>query len=263
MKKLPLLLILLMLPLFTWAQTRVNASEIIAKINRGEAVSYKDVEIVGNLDMTQLQNMKLEKEPDNRYNTREYISTVTAPLTFVNCTFKGDVLAYFNPEGKQGNWQRDNSKNEVYNTNFEKAVRFENCVFEGSNAFKYSEFKGDVSFAGSRFQQEALFKYSKFSRSADFRNAKFGEEANFKYVAFPQVASFENASFKREANFKYAKFSKDADFRQANFGGLANFKYTKVANEMNLQKAVFDGDEDFKYTQVNNRKVSRADLVNN
>lgn len=260
MKKSLLFFCLLCVPFLIQAQTRVNASEIIAKINRGEAVSYKNVEIVGDLDMTQLQNTKVEKEPDNRYSTREFISTVTAPLTFVNCTFKGDVLAYFNPDGQDAGLF--NRKNELYNTNFEKAVRFENCVFEGASAFKYSKFKEDVSFAGSRFQQEALFKYSKFSRSADFKNTKFSDEANFKYVTFPQTASFESASFRREANFKYAKFNKDADFRQANFRGLANFKYAKISDRMNLEDAVFDGGDDFKYTQVNNRKATRSDLMN-
>jgi hypothetical protein len=260
MKRSFLFLLLLAVPFLTWAQTRVNASEIVEKINRGEAVSYKNVEIVGDLDMTQLKNMQPEKKSDSKYSTQEYISTVTAPVTFINCTFKGDVLAYLNPDGQDV--KLFNRKNEVYNTNFEKAVRFENCVFEGASAFKYSKFKEDVSFAGSRFQHEALFKYSKFSRSADFNNARFSDEANFKYVTFPQSASFESASFRREANFKYAKFSKDANFARANFRGLANFKYTKVANNMNLQRAVFDGGDDFKYTQVNNRKTSRADLMN-
>ncbi|MDX5420588.1 MAG: pentapeptide repeat-containing protein [Hymenobacteraceae bacterium] len=262
MKKAFLFLCLLCVPFLIQAQTRVNASEIVAKINSGEAVSYKNTEIVGDLDMTQLKNMKLENEPENKYSTREFISTVTAPITFVNCTFKGDVLAYFNPDNKNVKLLNSNKKNEVYNTNFEKAVRFENCVFEGATAFKYSKFKEDVSFAGSSFQHEALFKYSKFSRSADFSNARFGDVANFKYVTFPQSSSFESASFRREANFKYAKFDKDANFARASFRGLANFKYTKVANNMDLQKAVFDGEEDFKYTQVNNRKTSRADLVN-
>lgn len=253
MKKTFLLLLLLAVPFLTWAQTRVNASEIIAKINRGEAVTYKNAEIVGVLDLTRLDNMQLEKKADNKNSTNEYISTVKAPLTFVNCTFKDDVLAYFNPDNQDV--KLFNRKNEVYNTNFDKAVRFENCVFEGYSAFKYSKFKDEVSFAGSSFQHEALFKYSKFSKSANFTNARFTEEANFKYVTFPAEANFENATFRREANFKYAKFSRDADFRAANFNGLANFKYTKVANNMHLQKAMFRGDEDFKYTQVSNRMI--------
>ncbi|PKV62603.1 pentapeptide repeat-containing protein [Pontibacter ramchanderi] len=260
MKKTLLFLFLLAVPFITWAQTSVNAADIVAKINRGEAVIYKDATIVGVLDLTKLDNMRLEKKADNKNSTDEYISTVKVPLTFVNCTFKADVLAYYNPDNQD--IKLVNRKNEVFNTNFDKAVRFENCVFEGASAFKYAKFKDEASFAGSSFWHEALFKYSKFSRSADFTRTRFSEEANFKYVTFPENSSFGNATFKREANFKYAKFSGDADFRAADFRGLANFKYTKVANKMHLQRADFRGNEDFKYTQVNNQKVSRADLVN-
>src|SRR5690606_765139 len=124
MKKSLLFLLCLLVPVLTWAQNRVNATDIIAKINRGEAVVYKNVEIIGDLDLTKLDNMKLEQKSDNKYSTHEYISTVTAPVTFINCTFKGDVLAYFNPDGQGVKMLSNKSSNELYNTNFTKAVRF-------------------------------------------------------------------------------------------------------------------------------------------
>lgn len=240
-----------------WAQTRVNASEILAKINRGEAVSYKNVEVVGDLDMTRLQNMKQKNEGRSKSDSKEFISTVTAPVTFVNCTFKGDVLAYFNPNNGRSNIF--NSSNEVYNTNFEKDVRFENCVFEGRSEFKYSEFDGDASFAGSRFSNEALFKYTEFSNSADYSNVRFGGDANFKYVKFPEVADFSGATFSREANFKYAKFDDGVNFQNASFKGLANFKYTKLSDAVKLKGATFNN-SDFKYTKLNNRSVTLSAL---
>lgn len=261
MKKSLLFLLCLVVPVLTWAQSRVNASDIIAKINRGEAVVYKDAVITGDLDLTKLDNMKLERESDNRFSTREYISTVKVPVTFVNCTFKGDVLAYVNPGGQDVKLFSSKS-NEVYNTNFTKAVRFEDCTFEGVSAFKYSRFKDNVSFAGSTFQEEALFKYSKFSGDVDFSKARFKRDGNFKYANFPAAANFSRTLFQRDADFKYAKFEQQADFGQATFKGLANFKYTKVNRHFNLSRAVFDGSEDFKYTQVNSRRVSRADLMN-
>jgi uncharacterized protein YjbI with pentapeptide repeats len=259
MKKVQLLFLLLMLPLLSWAQTKVNASEILAKINRGEAVSYKNAEIIGDLDMTKLQNMKLKKEESEKYSTREYISTVTAPLTFTNCTFKGDVLAYFNPDN--GVLNTNNSSNEVYNTNFERDVRFENCVFEKKSEFKYAEFRGQASFAGSRFSNEANFKYTKFSRPADYSRATFGGEANFKYVSFPGAADFSHATFSKEANFKYAKFPEGVNFQKATFSGLANFKYAKLADPMKLQGAAFKGGDDFKYTQLNSQKINLSALL--
>ncbi|PRY06070.1 pentapeptide repeat protein [Pontibacter ummariensis] len=247
-----MLFVLLMFPLLCWAQTSVNASEIIAKINRGEAVSYKNAVIVGDLDMTRLENMKQQKGN----GSKEYVSTVTVPLSFTNCTFKGDVLAYYNPETSN----LFNSSDEVYNTNFEESVRFENCKFEEASAFKYSEFKEGASFANSKFSEEGLFKYSKFAKRVDFSNALFREDANFKYVKFPVLVSFAGATFGEEANFKYAEFQEGVNFRKAVFDGTANFKYAKVKDAFDIKGADFRGGDDFKYTQLNNRKVSLASL---
>lgn len=247
---------MLMLPLLSWAQSKVNASEIIEKINRGEAVSYRNAEITGNLDMTKLQNMKRKNGKDG--DTKEYISTVTAPVTFVNCTFSGDVLAYFSPDSGASGIM--NGSGEVYNTNFERDVLFENCRFEQGSAFKYSEFKGDASFVGSRFSEEALFKYTKFSQNANFSNVRFEEEANFKYVDFPRKISFAGATFEEEANFKYAKFKDGVNFQKAVFDGTANFKYANISNSFNIKGADFRGGDDFKYTKLNNKSISLSSL---
>ncbi|MBC5994826.1 pentapeptide repeat-containing protein [Pontibacter cellulosilyticus] len=257
MKKLQILLVMLMLPMLTWAQSKVNASEIIAKINRGEAVSYKNAEIVGDLDLTKLQNMK-QKEQKGDHSTKEYISTVTAPLSFVNCTFKGDVLAYFNPDNGVN---MVNTRNEVYNTNFEQEVRFDGCVFEEASAFKYSEFNEGASFISTRFSEEALFKYSKFRKLANFSSATFRGDANFKYVTFPVKVSFTGATFGSEANFKYTKFEEGVNFQKATFDGTANFKYAKITDSFNIKGANFRGGDDFKYTKLNNRQVSLTTLL--
>ncbi|GHA68571.1 pentapeptide repeat-containing protein [Pontibacter akesuensis] len=255
MKGIQLLLVILMLPLLAWAQKSVNASEIIAKISRGEAVSYKNAVIVGDLDMTKLQNMKQDKNSNSA--SKEYTSTVKAPLTFVDCIFKGDVLAYFNPENSGF---LNTSGNEMYKTNFEGDVVFENCTFEEAAAFKYSAFDGKVSFMSSRFAEEALFKYADFEKGVNFSNVRFGGDANFKYVEFPERVSFAGATFKEEANFKYTEFERGVNFEKASFDGTANFKYAEISDSFNVKGARFNGGDDFKYTQLNNRQVSLTAL---
>lgn len=251
-KELQTLLVLCLLPLLSLAQAKVNASEILDKINRGEAVSYRDAEIVGDLNLTRLKNMKLKKG-----ESAEYISTVASPVSFINCRFTGNVLAYENPSDGS---LFDNS-DEVYNTDFEKDVQFENCTFEQKNAFKYSHFNGSASFAGSSFSEEALFKYSKFSGGINFSNAKFISDANFKYVTFPVAVNFNQAAFGKEANFKYAKFPAGVNFSSTAFRGLANFKYAEIADPVNLKGASFKGGDDFKYTKINNRSISLSYLL--
>lgn len=261
MKKLAqILFALLLLPALSFAQSTVAATDIIAKINRGETVSYKNVEITGNLDLTQLSNKKLEQDSDSGHDTKTYISTVTVPLNFVNCTFSGKVLAYFNPDANKINVFSD-EKNEVFNTNFEKEVRFEKCTFAEESAFKYSRFNGAASFAGSEFKKEALFKYSVFKNGMpDFSKTVYHESANFKYVNLANGINFTAASFRSSADFKYAKFPKGSSFEKATFTGFANFKYAEFADP-NLKGISFkEGSQDFKYTKVNGRSANLASL---
>jgi uncharacterized protein YjbI with pentapeptide repeats len=258
------LLAFILVPVSLWAQTTVPASEVIARINRGERVSYKNVTITGNLDLTQLQNKTLvttNKTNDDYSIQREYVSKVKAPLTFENCTFQGDVLAYYNPDNIEGDnikLEKRDLKNEIYNTDFEAAVTFANCVFEGKSAFKYSKFKDAVSFAGSTFKKEALFKYMKVQEAVDFSKAKFFEDATFKYVKFPEAANFSGATFADIANFKYAQFSDGADFQRARFTGFVDFKYIQLKGNVTFSGATRTGDLDVKYAMGNNSKLSTS-----
>jgi uncharacterized protein YjbI with pentapeptide repeats len=260
MKRLPaILLVLLLLPTLSFAQ-RMAAKDIIARINRGEAIALKNVHIEGDLDLTHLDNRKLKREErqDGDKEAKIYISTVTAPLSFTGCTFTGKVLGFFNPNANSINRVKTA---ESFNTNFNEEVRFENCTFEGEVTFKYSGFGSKVSFAGSRFQDLAEFKYTKFAQGPDFSKASFRKESVFKYVKFPQGASFAAAAFQEDADFKYAEFLKGGNFAKTSFGSFANFKYTQLAGPVNFTGATFNGNEDFKYTQLNGRRVNLAELA--
>ncbi|QNF32846.1 pentapeptide repeat-containing protein [Adhaeribacter swui] len=241
------------------AQTSVNAADVFAQINRGQAVTYQNVEITGDLDLTQLANKQLKKggnKDDDNPSTKEYVSTVTAPLKFTNCTFTGKVLAYYNPDQGILYFSKDDSKNEIYNTNFEKEVSFQHCTFQQDAAFKYSQFKEAVSFTGSTFADEAFFKYAKFEQAPDFSKVKFSDNAVFKYVHFPANTNFSQAVFTDDADFKYAKFPGKVNFEKAQFNGFANFKYADFSDEAKLQGLAFNGNKDFKYTKLGGQKFT-------
>lgn len=225
----PLLSFLVFALLFTTAslaQTRIQASDIIKQINQGRPVQYNNVEIEGTLDLTNLENQRLERSSFNPFSgdNETYESNVEVSLTFNNCTFLGDVLAYYNVD------RRD----QTYLAHFEKDVTFSNCVFKRASEFKYSEFNGKATFAGSTFNDEANFKYAEFSDGPSFSNAKFESGADFKYTEFPQGTSFEKATFHRLANFKYAKFN----------------------TPLNMDGIAFEGSEDFKYTEIDGRSFT-------
>ncbi len=237
------------------AQTTVDAKEIIAKINRKEAVSYQNTVINGDLDLTNLANRK-EKRGDGLWNgnAHEFLSVVEVPLSFKNCTFRGKFLAYRSEEPDER--KLINNSNTVYNTDFTEAVTIEACQFADDAAFKYSTFSQRAIFTGNTFQDVALFKYAKFRNDADFSGSSFRDYADFKYTKFDESSSFQKAAFERYADFKYTKFDERVDFSQARFTSTADFKYTQLPRGTNFDGTRFTGSTDFKYTKLDGRKFS-------
>ena len=231
------------------AQNTVDAREIIAKINRNESVSYQNVTITGNLDLTELANKQTVSEGRQ---SDSYLSTVKVPLTFVKCIFKGDVIAYKALQNGKKLWENTT----VYTANFDEAVRFENCEFERESAFKYSRFKEIAIFTGNRFQEEALFKYAKFVGNADFTGSDFNNTANFKYTDFREGIGFRKTTFGNYADFKYTEFRDGVDFSDARFNKTADFKYVKFPHGTNFSSTRFEGTTDFKYATMQGRKFT-------
>lgn len=238
----------------TLAQKTVSASDIIAKINRNESVSYRGVTITGDLDLTSLTNQREVREGGWKGESQEFLSVVNAPLSFVNCTFTGKVLAYRTDEQDERRLLK--MSNKVYNTDFTEAVTMENCVFEKDAAFKYSTFKQRAIFTGNTFRDDALFKYAKFRSAADFSGSSFREYADFKYTKFDESSAFEKVTFERYADFKYTKFDEGVDFSQARFASTADFKYTNFPRGTKFDNTRFDGSTDFKYTTLDGRKFA-------
>lgn len=238
----------------SFAQQRIDAQEIIRQINQGQAVSYENVEISGDLDLTNLDNRRQSESSSGWFGNSNdtYESSVEASVSFVNCTFLGDVIAYYH----------DDREEDTFIAHFEDDAVFRKCTFREASEFKYSEFSEDADFSGTVFQEEANFKYAEFSEAPSFAQAVFEEDANFKYAEFPAETNFTAVVFDDEANFKYAEFPRGASFEEAVFNDLANFKYAKFRTPLNLQNVSFNGDEDFKYTKVDGRSFTSY-LLNN
>jgi uncharacterized protein YjbI with pentapeptide repeats len=203
-----------------FSQTKVDASEIIRQINAGRSVSFTDAEIVGDLDLTDLRNRRNVGSSNNWFGSDSdlYESTVEESVSFVNCTFQGDVIAYYNNE-----WGND-----TFIAHFEGDAIFKNCTFRRASEFKYSEFSQRVDFSGSVFNHPANFKYAEFQDAPTFANTRFEDDADFKYTEFPRGTSFSSATFYGLANFKYTKFRTPLDIANISFRGQEDFKYTKV-----------------------------------
>lgn len=215
---------------YLYAQNTVSASEIIEKVRNGESISYENVTVSGDLDFT----FYFEKKHDDKYSRKSSFwkggdnaveEIIRSRISFVNCKFNDDVLAYIN----------DDYTDFTFTASFDNGVVFKNCEFNRKSAFKYSTFEGETDFSGSDFDEEALFKYAKFEEYADFHEVNFSDDANFKYAKFRSGLDFSNATFREDLNLKYAKI--DGDFK---------------SDHMDIQE-----DLDVKYTEINGQSFSK------
>jgi hypothetical protein len=233
--------VLMLFSVSAFAQSQVNAKDILKGIDEGKAVSYKGVEIVGDLDLTTIQDKVPDKNNKrSRNSTKVFWYHVRSPLSFVDCTFKDDVIAYYH----------DDDKNETHNAVFHDDVSFEGCEFQGMSEFKYSKFHKNADFSKTTYKEEALFKYAEFSTEVSFAGSVFSEDANFKYTKFPHKVDFSNSEFQEEANFKYTEFPQGVSYKNALFKGDSNFKYTKFYEPFDFDGTEFGDDVDFKYTKL-------------
>ena len=148
MSKLVLLALVIFGAFSVNAQT--SASEIVSKINKGETVSYENVQVSGDLDLTRLKNTKNDSQyPEKDKTAIVYSNIVSQPIVFRNVVFKGS-LNFFRKEETSTNINE-------YRVVFDENVVFENCTFEQGVNFELTNFNRQVSFAGSIFNLQPRF----------------------------------------------------------------------------------------------------------
>ena len=249
-KSIFLTLFIFCLSLVTTAQKRINAQEILKAAKSGKTISYKNATIVGVLDFT-FMDEALDKLPKrkkwwNYNNTNKVEKQIESSISFINCTFEDDVLAYI----------PDEDSGYTFTANFEDTTTFKNCTFKEKAMFKYSYFERDASFEGTIFNGDSTFKYANFSKGSSFKNTSFGESSTFKYAKFNRNVSFEKAVFKETATFKYAKFNDGVSFNNARFEEDLNLKYTKVSGDFDIKGMHVAYSIDTKYTKINGKEFS-------
>ena len=204
-----------------FAQETVPAFEIMNDIKSGKEISLKDVTITGDLDFTFMDDKQSDLPKNAKWwkegKTNKVEETIGVAISFVNCEFEGDVLAYIHLE-KSGY---------TFTADFDKNVTFKNCEFTENAMFKYSEFDNSANFKGSKFMRKSSFKYAEFDQMVSFSGAKFYDDANFKYTEFDEGVSFRNAVFDETLNIKYMDASGTFDIEGMQVEDV-DAKYTKV-----------------------------------
>ena len=253
LKTICLTLALVLTSTIGFSQKKVKATSILNAIKNGKDITYKNTTIEGVLDFT-FMNDALKKLPKRRTgwwgtsNSDNLVKKeITSKISFVNCTFTDDVLAYI----------PDEDSGYTFTADFEKEVVFSNCTFERKALFKYSKFAKNADFRSAKFKDDSTFKYAKFNQSSAFNHTVFQESATFKYSTFRENVSFENAVFEETATFKYTKFKDGVSFKNVKFKEDLNIKYTEVSGEFNITGMDVGYDIDAKYTKINGKSFNK------
>jgi uncharacterized protein YjbI with pentapeptide repeats len=176
------LLAMVLVCLLSCNNNGVPASHIIEKINNGEHVYYKGATIRGDLDFTGVGGKS---------------NVVNTEVTFIDCTFKGNIKAK--------------------NTVFKKNVTFTGSIIKGTHRTLRGELRGDVNFSGAQFAGTATFAGTKFTYAA-FRS-KFLRGVSFKNAQFKSYADFYGAQFSNYADFEGTTFLNGVGFENATLNG--------------------------------------------
>jgi hypothetical protein len=243
---------------FTFAQKTIEASDIMKHIKAGKSISYKNATVVGVLDFTYMDEA-IKKLPNKKKNSwwndnssdNSIKKLIDVKVSFTNCTFQNDVLAYI----------PDEDSGYTFVASFENITIFKDCKFEGKAMFKYSRFERNSDFSGSYFNEDSTFKYAKFDKNISFENTTFDEIATFKYAKFSKNVSFSNSVFKDSVTFKYTQFSEGVSFKNTHFKEDLNIKYMKVSGDFNISNMKVAYDIDSKYTKINGKSFSKY-LIN-
>jgi len=187
--------------------TPVHASEIIDRMMSNQAVEYKKVMVVGNLDLSDLDR------------------PIAQTVKITNSTFRDDIT--------------------FDKSTFNKGVNLSGCTFLGNASFAEVQFEGDANFAATDFARPADFRVTRFEGLATFISAHFREGASFGYSQFAKIAIFAQCIFDGEAAFPNAQFNGDAIFLQSRIEGDGDFQLAQFASLASFWNARLGGEADF------------------
>lgn len=188
----------------------IQASEILAKIERGEPVACLNRTIEGDLTFRELA---LPRDDEGRI-------IISEQITITNSEIRGIV--------------------EFNNAIFQKLVSFMGTNFKRYAYFSKAKFCGDAFFSGADFYGDAGFFSTSFCSKAAFNGVKFHGDARFKLAKFYDNVSFSQAEFYKDARFQQARFSMNGCFWHAQFGGNAYFIEAQFNDTLDLSGLKFN-----------------------
>jgi hypothetical protein len=187
------------------SQLNADKGNIKKLIQAGKDVFIENVTFTDAVDFT-------EMFPANPVGEGLYQVRIASSVTFKNCTFEDDVIAFkIDPEG-----------NRTF-TAFQSNLSFIGCSFKGKAQFRACSVLGRAVFTASFFEMEANFEECSFAQHAYYNRCVFHEELRFQNAFFMQRTTFMDAGFDVNASFQGSTFNSTAQFSNTKFYGYADF----------------------------------------
>lgn len=238
-----------------FSQKTVYASDIIKNLKAGKDISISNAKIEGVLDFTEMEEKlkNLPKRKPRKVKSNSIHNLIAIKISFSNCIFENDVLAYIPDHEKSGY---------TFIADFKKSVSFAHCNFKGKSMFKLSKFYQECSFQGTIFQDDSTFKHADFESTSDFSKTIFSENITFKHTVFKKYVSFNESVMKENLNFKHTQFLNGVSLRKIKIDGVLNMKCMMVNGKFNMSGMKVRDDIDSKHTIINGQNFSNY-LLNN
>jgi len=240
----------------------IQASEILAKIERGEDVEYDGVIIEGDLDISGME-LPIERVDRIKFDLQLGLSVelkvISSKVDVINSEIRGKtnfgnarLLKAISFRGTRvggeviflgAKFSRDV---DFFGAKFSGDVDLWGAEFSGDVDFELAELIGDGVFSGAKFGQKASFWQTDFAGDAEFWGSEFTGKTDFRSAEFTKDAVYLGAKFDDNADFSGAKFIGDVDFRKANFNkklNLSRLKFNRLYVNWCLIKdnLVYDG----------------------
>jgi len=155
----------------------VQASEILAKIQKGEPVEYDHVMVKGDLDLGKLDL------------PTKHVNRTSFEINYLGLSETSKVVV--------------------------SHIRINDSIFDGFVSFNYSNLDKSIDMSGSNFTKNAYFSGATFSGNASFSGATFIKSAafynaqfnttSFSYTQFDD-AFFDGANFRGELSLDRSKY---------------------------------------------------------
>ena len=224
----------------------IQASEILAKIERGEDVEYDGVIVEGDLDISglELPTVRVERTGDEkRIGLSEERKVISSLIAITNSEIRGTVnsnVAHFQKTFIfVGAKIRGNAY--FYRVEFSENADFGEAIFCGEADFVNAEFDENARFCKAWFGRSADFGKSEFNNNVNFRETKFGG-----YLEFQGYSGFEEEDLDISiANFGKTYFGGNADFAKAEFNGKTVFRNAKICGNADFSNGMFSEYADF------------------